>query len=121
MVKLYWGKILRGVFCSLWAPALPLSAGVEYEKEIQHLLGYIKDSSCTFIRNGKAYDGKSASAHVLKKYKYLKNRIRHTDDFIRYAATESSISGKPYLVKCQGNEIPLADWLKAELTRHRTP
>jgi hypothetical protein len=38
---------------------------------------------------------------------------------IKYAATRSSLSGKPYLVRCGESEVLTADWLKAELGRFR--
>ena len=88
--------------------------------EINHLLQYIEDSDCTFIRNGKAYDTVEARAHIQKKYDYFKARIKTTEDFITHAATKSTMSGKPYKVRCNGLEIPCAEWLKVELERFRS-
>ena len=43
-----------------------------------------------------------------------------SEDFITRAATESSMSHKPYQVRCAGKEAePSASWLKAELSRYR--
>ncbi len=88
-------------------------------KEIDHLLVYISDSPCQFIRNGKAYDAAEARSHIQKKYDYLRSRIKTTEDFIRYAASQSSMSGKPYRIRCGDETMLCADWLREELERYR--
>ncbi len=89
-------------------------------QEINHLLLYIENSGCTFIRNGKAYDAAEARAHIQKKYDYFKGRIKTTENFVKYSATKSSMSGKPYKVRCNGREIFCADWLTVELEKFRS-
>ena len=89
------------------------------EQEIDHLLRYIETSGCTFSRNGTNHDSRDAGTHIRKKYAYATRWIRSTEDFIRYAATKSSTSGRPYLVICDGVEVPTAEWLADELTRFR--
>jgi hypothetical protein len=89
-------------------------------REINHLLQYIENAGCTFIRNHKAYDGAEARAHIQKKYDYFKARIKTTEDFITYAATKSTMSGKPYKVRCKGREIFCAEWLNVELAKFRS-
>ncbi|MBW2176599.1 MAG: DUF5329 domain-containing protein [Deltaproteobacteria bacterium] len=87
--------------------------------EIDHLLNYIETSGCTFIRNGKSHSSRDAGEHIRKKYSYTKRRVKTTEDFIRYAATESSLSGRPYEVVCDGTEKATAEWLVEELIRFR--
>jgi hypothetical protein len=89
-------------------------------REINHLLQYIENAGCTFIRNNKAYEGAEARAHIQKKYDYFKARIKTTEDFIKYAATKSSMCGNPYKVRCKGLEISCAEWLTFELERFRS-
>jgi hypothetical protein len=89
-------------------------------REIHHLLQYIENAGCSFIRNNKAYEGAEARAHIQKKYDYFKARIKTTDDFITLAATKSSMSGKPYKVRCNDREISCAEWLNAELQMFRS-
>ena len=89
-------------------------------REINHLLQYVENAGCTFIRNGKAYNGAEARAHIQKKYDYFKDRIKTTEDFITHAATKSTMSGKPYMVRCSGREISCAEWLNVELERFRS-
>jgi hypothetical protein len=90
------------------------------KQEISHLLQYIENSGCTFIRNGKAYDAVEARVHIQKKYDYFKVRTKTTEDFIKYAATKSSMSGKPYKVRCETREILCAEWLTVELEKFRS-
>ncbi|MBL0715276.1 MAG: DUF5329 domain-containing protein [Desulfosarcina sp.] len=101
---------------------LPLVAFANQEqtgREIQHLIAYIAGSDCRFIRNGKAYGGDEARKHIQKKYEYARRRIKTTEDFIRYAATQSSMSGEPYRIRCGDQTVLCADWLWAELERFR--
>jgi len=92
------------------------------EKEIQHLFDYLKNSDCEFNRNDKWYNTEEAVKHINKKYQYLikKGLINSTEQFIDQAASESSMSGKSYMVKCGESEpIKSSVWFKRELTRFR--
>ena len=97
--------------------AVPASSEDSMSQEIDHLLQYIESSNCIFIRNGSESSATEARAHIQTKYDIFKNRIKNTEDFIKYAATKSSISGKPYKVRCNGQETLNADWLNAELKK----
>jgi hypothetical protein len=92
------------------------------EKEIQHLFDYLKDSDCEFNRNGKWYTVKAAVEHINIKFQYLikKGLINSTEQFIDRAASKSSMSGKPYVVKCGESEpVKSSVWFKRELTSFR--
>lgn len=91
-------------------------------KEINYLLDHLESSGCKFNRNGSWHSGSEASAHLRKKYKYLlsKNQLQSTESFIKKAASESSISGKPYEVQCKGTPVVLSNaWFKNELNIYR--
>jgi len=98
---------------------VPVTCLAGMEGEINHLLDAIEQSGCIFIRNGSSHDSKEAKAHIEKKYNYLKKRIKTTEDFIRGAATKSSLSGRPYMMNCGGKKMLTADWLHAELEQYR--
>ena len=91
--------------------------------EVLHLLSYIRQSSCQFCRNGTWYqDTNAVCGHIQLKADYFseKGRIKSTEDFIKWAASKSEMSGKPYLVKCgDGPPMPLSQWLSEELDRYR--
>jgi len=90
-------------------------------KEIQYLLDFIGSTKCTFIRNGEAHNANEALTHITKKYMYYKDKIKSSEDFIRYSATGSLISKKSYYVDCPNQEDRQrsADWLLKELSRYR--
>ena len=91
-------------------------------KEIAYLIDHLASSGCQFNRNGTWYQAPRAVSHLKRKYEYLldKGLVTDADAFIRLAATQSSASGKTYLVKC-GNqpETPSATWFQAALAKFR--
>jgi hypothetical protein len=92
----------------------------EGKREVEALLAFVESSGCLFIRNGSEHQPADARKH-LQKNDYLedKGKVDSPEDFIALAATESSMSGEPYQVNCQGQLQPSADWLNTELTRLR--
>ncbi len=86
--------------------------------EIDALLSRLEASNCTFNRNGTWYSPAEASAHLLRKLKYLddKGAVQSAEQFIELAASRSSVTGQPYLVKC-GSVAPIRSraWLLAQL------
>ena len=93
------------------------------QTEINYLLGFIESSGCEFYRNGSWYDSKRAQAHLRGKYEILAgaDQISTAEDFIEKAATKSSLSGRPYQVRCGGGEAVTSNqWLRDVLTRYRT-
>jgi len=91
-------------------------------KEIEHLVNHLASSGCQFNRNGTWYDAARAVSHLKRKYEYLldRNLVPTAEAFIEGAASESSASGKAYLVKCPGQtQIRSADWFRAELEKFR--
>ena len=97
----------------------PISSHADMGAEIDHLFEYIEGATCTFYRNGQEYGSQEASAHIRRKYTHIKGRIKTTEEFIRYAATKSSISGQSYQVICDGKTMATAEWLTRELTHFR--
>ena len=92
------------------------------QKEVDALLVSIERSGCGFYRNGNWYNSKRAQAHLREKYNYLagRNLINIAEDFIEKGATESSVTGTPYKVRCSGREaVPSSQWLRDELARYR--
>ena len=86
--------------------------------EIDALLARLQTSSCEFNRNGSWHSAAEAKAHLQFKLEYLqaRNTIQSTEQFIDLAATRSSMSGQPYLVKCP-NAVPVESrpWLLLQL------
>ena len=91
----------------------------DWQEEVAHLLSFIEESDCSFIRNGKEYDSVEARAHISKKYEYVKKRISSAEQFITYAASKSSITGTPYQVSCGEATMPSSQWLEEALQHYR--
>ena len=120
--------LMKKLTTALLLATLPLLALAEKptpaaSQEIAHLIEHLKVSGCEFQRNGSWYDSAKAAEHLRGKYDYLlkKGWVVTPDDFIARAGTESSMSHKPYQVRCPGQaEQPSATWLQAELKRYRS-
>jgi hypothetical protein len=103
-------------------PSVPAWAEPRTGDEVQHLLDYLGRSGCQFNRNGDWHDARAARDHLQEKYDYLKKRdlVPDAQAFIERAASKSSMSGKPYQVRCgNGQPVPSARWLGDELARYR--
>jgi hypothetical protein len=87
--------------------------------EIEHLLGYVAASSCTFERNGSQYPAQQARDHLVDKYRFAGGRIATAEQFIEHLATKSSLSGRAYHVRCGKSDEESGPWLSAELQRYR--
>jgi ATP-dependent DNA helicase Rep len=88
--------------------------------EVEHLIAYLAGSDCRMVRNGKSFSGWDAAKHVQRKYDYFRDDITSTEEFIALSASKSLRSGKPYKVKCPGQDpVPSAKWLRDELAAFR--
>lgn len=118
MTKLLLASLLLAATLPAWAAPAAAANG-----EINHLLNYLEKSGCQFNRNGNWYSAQEASRHLHGKYQYLLNKdmVSDSESFISRAASQSSISGKPYQVRC-GTAQPQdsGPWLRAELQRLRS-
>jgi hypothetical protein len=80
----------------------------------------MKDAN--FIRNGSEYDCKVAAEFMRGKWRSHSEEIRSARDFINVAATKSTTTGKPYLIRSKdGKETPSGDFLTAELKKLEAP
>lgn len=90
------------------------------EDEIAHLLDYVSKTGCQYERNGTMHTGVEAVQHINKKYNYFKDDIKSTEDFIKYSATKSKMSGKFYKIHCVNKKpVKSSEWLVKELKRYR--
>jgi hypothetical protein len=109
------------VLVMLILPAAVASATDEMLlRSINHLLTYVEESNCVFIRNGKEYNSKEAAKHIRTKYDSFMISIKTPEEFIEKAASKSVISSQPYWVQCADRSpIPTAEWLTQELSNYR--
>lgn len=113
----------------LVALAFALSAALAHaapppaaQREIDGLIAALGASGCQFQRNGRWYPAADAQAHLRRKYEWLRKRdlVDSAEQFIARAGTGSSLSGRPYRVRCAGRAAQAsAAWLQAQLAALR--
>lgn len=104
------------------APALAQQAKPDPQQAIPRLIQALADSGCQFNRNGAWYDSAKAARHLQRKYDYIQGRgqVASTEQFIELAGTQSSLSGKPYQVRCGSAPAqPSRQWLLERLRQLR--
>ena len=84
---------------------------------IEYLLTVVASlQDAQFIRNGAAYDSTAAVKHMRAKLHIAGSRVKTAEDFIRYCASESSVSGQPYEIRFRDGRVVLsADFLRQKL------
>jgi len=100
------------------APASAASAvrPAHEQKKIEYLIGQVKGSSATFLRNGGEHTASRAASHLERKLRYAGKRVQTARDFIVGIASKSQTSGKPYEIRWpDGRRQRLAEWLTARL------
>ena len=110
------------VFVVLLPHAIAAPLPEPARSEVLALLARLESSGCQFNRNGAWYPGSEARAHLQRKLDYVEKHAspKSAEDFIDLAATSSSVSGQPYLVRCgAGVSEPSSAWLKRELRELR--
>jgi hypothetical protein len=100
---------------ALQAADLPAPEKAKIEALINQI-GNLKDAS--FIRNGSSYDAATAAKFLRGKWNKESDSIANVSDFIDKAATKSSTSGQPYLIRYKdGREVECANWLREQLKK----
>ena len=109
------------VFC-FCANSLAVPVALSVQNEIDLLMAQLQTSGCEFSRNGSWYTGIDAKRHLLQKLNYLKNEstVKSTEQFIDLTASASSVSGKPYMVRCGGaGLVESQKWFLSQLKNIR--
>lgn len=90
------------------------------QNEIDHLLEFVAQTDCQYDRNGTLYDGPEARDHIKMKYDHYRKKVKTAEDFIKYSATKSLISGEKYRIHCPESDVAYTrDWLLDELSKYR--
>jgi Family of unknown function (DUF5329) len=89
---------------------------------IEYLLGTIAAlPNAQFIRNGESFGARAAVAHMRLKLRLAGAHVKTAEDFIRYCATGSSLSGIPYEIRfSDGRIVPSAAFLREKLRQFDT-
>lgn len=124
MNRMRWILLLSGVLIAGHAAAVQPAAlkPPDAATEITGLIDRLGRSGCEFERNGTWYAAARAKSHLARKYEWLRKRklAGTTELFIERAASRSSLSGRPYHVRCPGGPATeSATWFGLELKRLR--
>jgi hypothetical protein len=115
-------KILVTAFVILALFSVAVSAQENIEKKkIEFLLSSVENlKGAVFIRNGSEYDdGKAAAAHLRMKLKNAGGRVQTADDFIRLCASQSFLTGKPYMIRLpNGKTIKSEEYFREKLKEY---
>ena len=96
------------------------AVSADIQAEISHLLDFVKNTQCQYERNGTSHTGVEAVKHIQNKYDYFKDEIDNTEKFIELSATKSTLSGKYYMIQCDGSpKLKSQQWLLQELKNFR--
>ena len=90
----------------------------EQEKILQLIkaIGNLQD--VVFVRNGSSYDTKAAVKFLKGKWQSKESEIKTAKDFIEKVASQSSTTGKPYVIRFKdAHEINCGDYLRDELKK----
>jgi hypothetical protein len=109
-------------FLVLLAARLPLhAAGKELTEKakIEALIAHLESlTDATFVRNGSDANAKTAAKFLRGKWQANDKDIKTAGDFIAKAASVSSTTGKPYLIRFKdGTVTPCASYLTAQLKK----
>lgn len=89
------------------------------EQKILALIESIRSlKGAVFVRNDKEYSSDEAANHIKDKWQWKKNDIRTAEDFIRIAASTSSFSGDPYIIRfADKTQMKSGEYLSKELAK----
>jgi hypothetical protein len=115
-------KILVAAFVilALFCGAVSAQDNIE-KKKIEFLLSSVENlKGAKFIRNGSEYDdGKAAADHLRMKLKTAGSRVKTADDFIRLCASQSYLTGRPYMIRLSnGKTIKSEEYFREKLKEY---
>jgi hypothetical protein len=99
-------QIVAGSLLLLVLPALLLARDARQQQRIDYLIQSLSSlRGAVFIRNGSEYDGIAAREHLQRKLKSAGERVKTAEEFIRYCASESSMTHHPYQIRLADGAI----------------
>ena len=87
------------------------------QARIDFLIHEVETSTAIkFIRNGSEYDGPAGASHLRMKLGYAGERVKTAEDFVKYCASESSMTHRKYQVRgADGRTTDAAAYFLAKL------
>ena len=100
----------------LW-PSLLSAREAREQQRIDYLIqALVSLKGAVFIRNGSEYDASAARDHLQQKLAYGGERVKTAEEFIKYCASQSSLSHKPYQIRfSDGKVVNTAEFFSSKL------
>ncbi len=77
-----------------------LARDAREQRRIDFLIQSVETSKgIVFIRNASEHDGRAAAAHLRMKLNYAGERVKTAEDFVKYCASESSLTHRKYRIR----------------------
>lgn len=90
------------------------------QEKIDYLISHIQNlQEAVFIRNGVTHSPSDAAGHLRKKLRRARKHIQSAEDFIHICATQSSITGRKYIIQfIDGESIESGIYLRKVLKEY---
>ena len=87
------------------------------QQRIDYLIQSLSSlKGAVFIRNTGEYDARAAQDHLKKKLNYAGERVKTAEEFIKYCASESSMTHHPYKIRfADGTEKETGAYFREKL------
>ncbi len=110
-------RYLRLVLLLVLMPAVLFAREAREQARIDFLIqGVEKSSGLKFIRNGTDYDGAAAAKHLRMKLDYAGARLKTAEEFVKYCASESSMTHQKYKIRlADGATVDAAEYFAERL------
>lgn len=101
----------------IWIPVVLFAREAREQARIDFLIHQVETAhGLKFIRNGAEYDGSAAAKHLRMKLNYGGERLKTAEDFVKYCASESSVTHQKYQIKlADGSTVDSATYFGARL------
>jgi hypothetical protein len=114
------GVILCGAFVLFWNEIVESQEKISEKEKIELLFEAVQraaqNDGAIFIRNGKEYTVEEVVQHMKYKLSFARGVVTTAERFIKYIASRSTITGKPYHIKfANGAVVPAEQWLRDAL------
>ena len=98
-------------------PAILFGRDAKEQARIDFLVHGVETvAGVKFIRNGSEYGGAAAAKHLRMKLNYGGERLKTAEDFVKYCATESSLTHRAYKIReADGTTTEAAKYFTAKL------
>jgi len=112
-------KFLLVFLLALLVPIAATASPMTEADKINALIATVDQlPGAVFIRNGSEYPAAKAAEHLRMKWQYAGKRIKTAEDFIKYCASASSMSGNRYQIRfADGHTVYSADFFHQQLRR----